>query len=169
MDTLIYTKKILIFGCGNTLFGNDGFGPEVIEKLNAEYSLSTDTLALDVGTGIRDIIFDLLLIEKKPTYIGIIDTVTIKGKKEGDIFEIDISDVPKIKMSDFSLHQSPSSNLIIQLMELGVQVKILGMQTPFIPNEITPGLSLAAQKAVPGACEWVVHEINNTKKKQKAR
>ncbi|MCF6246364.1 MAG: hydrogenase maturation protease [Desulfobacula sp.] len=163
MNTLIYTKKILIFGCGNTLFGNDGFGPEVIKRLNAEYSISEDVLALDAGTGVRDFIFDLLLAEKKPAVLWIIDAITVEKKNEGDVFEINLSDFPKKKKSDFSLHQSPSSNLLDQLMESGVQVKILGMHTPSIPNEISPGLSPAAQKAIKKACDWIVHEINNIK------
>ena len=65
MTTLIYGKEILILGCGNTLFGNDGFGPKVIQYLNENYTFPDFVLSLDAGTGIRDYVFDLLLMEEK--------------------------------------------------------------------------------------------------------
>jgi coenzyme F420 hydrogenase subunit delta len=163
METLIYKKNILIFGCGNTLFGNDGFGPEVINYFNAHHTLPDGVLALDAGTGIRDFVFDLLLMEKKPEKVLIIDAVTVEGKEQGEIFEIDLPDVPKEKMSDFSLHQSPSSNLLTQLRDQDVDVKILGMHTASIPNEIAPGLCPKAQKSIPIACEWIIKEIKSRK------
>ena len=158
MESLIYKKNILIFGCGNTLFGDDGFGPKAIDHLNAKFTLPKTVLAIDAGTAIRDFIFDLIL-EEKPELVWIIDAMTVKGKSHGDVFELDLSDVPKNKKSDFSLHQSPSSSLLIQLKDLGVDVRMLGMQTPFIPNEISPGLSRAALKAIPVACDWIVNDI----------
>lgn len=160
-ETLIYSKKVLIFGCGNTLFGNDGFGPRVIHWLNENHSLPDHVLALDAGTGIRDYVFDLLLLEDKPECIFVIDAVTVEGKNEGDIFEADLSQVPKQKLSDFSLHQSPSSNLLHQLSQTGTRVRMLCMQTPSIPNEIAPGLSRAAESAVPAAVEWIMNEIKS--------
>jgi coenzyme F420 hydrogenase subunit delta len=55
----MFEKSILIFGCGNILWGDDGFGPAVIQCLNEQYRLPADVLALDVGTSIRDLLFDL--------------------------------------------------------------------------------------------------------------
>ena len=43
----------LIFGCGNTLMGDDGFGPAVVEKLNAGSRLPESVEAIDAMTGIR--------------------------------------------------------------------------------------------------------------------
>ncbi|NOX33828.1 MAG: hydrogenase maturation protease [Deltaproteobacteria bacterium] len=161
-ETLIYEKSVLTFGCGNTLFGNDGFGPEVVNHLNLHHTIPDYALALDVGTGIRDFIFDLLLMEKKPEKIIIIDAVTVKGKKPGEVFKIDLACVPKEKMSDFSLHQSPCSNLMSQLKDQGVDVKVLGMHTNLIPNEINPGLCPKAKKAVPIASDWIIKELKKS-------
>ncbi|MFH2060188.1 MAG: hydrogenase maturation protease [Pseudomonadota bacterium] len=163
-ETDIYKKAILIFGCGNTLFGNDGFGPAVANHLNTHHTIPDNVLVLDAGTGIRDYIFDLLLMEKKPEKVIIIDAVTFNEKNQskkdqGEIFEIDLSCVPREKMSDFSLHQSPSSNLLSQLKEQGVDVRVLGMQTASIPNKINPGLCPKAQKAVSKASDWIIKEI----------
>lgn len=163
MTTLIYEKKILIFGCGNTLFGNDGFGPEVVNHLNRNHTLPDSVLALDAGTGIRDFMFDLLLLEKKPEMVIVIDAVTVEGRSQGEIFEIDLSMVPKEKLSDFSLHQSPSSSLLSQLKDMGVDVKVLGMHTRSIPNEVDPGLCPEAHAAIPIAAEWVLEKIKSRK------
>ena len=64
-------------------------------------------------------------------------------------------------MSDFALHQSPSSNLLAQLKAQGVDVRVLGMHTDSIPNTIEPGLSSEARQAVPRASEWLFNEIQD--------
>lgn len=160
MTTLIYGKEILILGCGNTLFGNDGFGPKVIQYLNENYTFPDYVLSLDAGTGIRDYVFDLLLMENKPRQIFIIDAVTVEGKKAGELFEMSLTDVPKEKLSDFSLHQSPSSNLLSELKELGVDVRVYCVHTDEVPNFIEPGLSDEVEKVIPKACEWINKQIN---------
>ncbi|WP_027363181.1 hydrogenase maturation protease [Desulfospira joergensenii] len=161
MTRLIYEKPVLIFGCGNTLFGNDGFGPEVIRYLNNNFSFPESVLVLDAGTGIRDFIFDLILVEKKPELILIIDAVTMEGRTQGEVFTIEPGLVPREKMADFSLHQSPSSNLISQLVEQGVEVKVIAMHTESVPNEICPGLCPRAEQAVEQAADIVIQELKS--------
>lgn len=160
-ETDIYTKKLLVFGCGNTLFGNDGFGPSVIEYIQERFSIPKDVLVMDAGTGIRDFIFDLLLMNNKPHRVILIDAVTVDGKSQGELFEIDLQNMPQKKMADFSLHQSPSSNLLSQLTEQGIDVKVLAMHTASIPNKINPGLCDKAKAAIPKASDWVMNEIKN--------
>ncbi|MEA1966708.1 MAG: hydrogenase maturation protease [Thermodesulfobacteriota bacterium] len=167
MSTEIYRKKILIFGCGNTLFENDGFGPAVIEFLKENYELPDSVLALDAGTGIKDFMFDLLLMEDKPDKLFVIDAVTVPGRKTGEVFEIDLADVPPEKMSDFSLHQSPSSNLLKELKDLGgVDVRVLGVHVNSIPNEINPGLTREIKDAVPQAALWIMEQLKDIEKKR---
>ncbi len=161
MTTLIYGKEILILGCGNTLFGNDGFGPRVIQFLNENYSFPDYVLSLDAGTGIRDYIFDLLLMEDKPKQIFVIDAVSVPGRKTGELFEMSLDDVPKEKLSDFSLHQSPSSNLLSELNELGVDIRVYCVHTDSVPNFIDPGLSNKVERAIPKACDWIIHQVDH--------
>ena len=161
MTTLIYEKPYLVFGCGNTLFGNDGFGPEVVDYLTANYELPDSVLVVDAGTGIKDFVFDLLLVEQKPELVIVIDAVTMEGRKQGEVFEINLSAVPREKLSDFSLHQAPSSNLLSQLQERGIEVKIIAMQTKSIPNEVSPGLCPMAKKAIKVAAEKIIGELKS--------
>ena len=78
-------KSILIFGCGNILFGDDGFGPAVVRELQESYVLPEDVLALDVGTSVREILFDILLSERRPERLIIVDAVD-RGREPGALF-----------------------------------------------------------------------------------
>ena len=122
----IFENSVLIFGCGNILWGDDGFGPAVIECLNEKYHLPDDVLALDVGTSIRDILFDLILSDKKPQQLIIIDAVGYPDRQPGEVFEIPVEGIPETKVSDFSLHQFPTVNMLQELKEhSGIKVKII--------------------------------------------
>ncbi len=148
------TKPVLIFGCGNIMFGDDGFGPAVIDYLRRSYAIPEHVLALDVGTGIRDILFDLLLSEKKPQRLIIVDAVDYPDRRPGEIFEIDVEGIPAQKTSDFSLHQFPTVNLLKELRDhTSIDLTILVAQVADLPEEVCPGLSPAMQEAVVQACE----------------
>ena len=142
-------KEILITGCGNKLFGDDGFGPEVVEYLTDHFSIPENICLLDVGTGVRKILFTISLSEPRPKVIVVIDAVD-KGRKPGEIFDISIDEIPLEKIDDFSMHQVPSSNLLKELQDLcSVKVKIMACQVKTIPETMQSGLSEPLKKAVP--------------------
>jgi coenzyme F420 hydrogenase subunit delta len=145
----LFDKSVVIFGCGNILFGDDGFGPAVVKELQENYILPGDVLALDVGTSIRDILFDILLSEKKPERLIIVDAVDRPGKAPGELFELPVEEIPPQKTADFSLHQFPTVNMLQELKDqTGVKVAILAAQIQELPDEIRPGLSERLQEAV---------------------
>ena len=156
----IFEKSILIFGCGSILWGDDGFGPAVIAHLKKHYPLPDDVLALDVGTSIRDILFDLILSEKKPQLLIIVDAVDHPDRRPGEVFEIQVEGIPEKKTADFSLHQFPTVNLLQEIKEQsGIQVRIIVARTESIPQEVRPGLSEAMQRAIPVACAHIMAVI----------
>ncbi len=149
-----YGKSVLIFGCGNILWGDDGFGPAVIQHLDENYALPEDVLALDVGTSIRDILFDILLSEDKPRRIIIVDAVDYPDRNPGELFEIPVEGIPETKSADFSLHQFPTVNMLQELQDhTRVEITVLVAQIGHIPEEVAPGLSPAMKEAVPQACQ----------------
>ncbi len=151
-------KKILIVGCGNKLFGDDGFGPEVVEYLTKHFSIPENICLLDVGTGIRKILFNLTLSKSRPEIIVVIDAVD-KGRKPGEIFEISLDEVPKEKIDDFSLHQIPSSNLLKELQDLcSVKVRVMACQVKTIPETVQSGLSKPVKKAVSLMAQRIAQE-----------
>jgi coenzyme F420 hydrogenase subunit delta len=155
----VYCKKeILIAGCGNRLFGDDGFGPEVIDYLLDHYSIPDNICLLDVGTGIRKILFTISLSEPRPKVIVIIDAVD-KGRKAGEIFAISLDDLPFEKIDDFSMHQVPSSNLLKELRDwCEVKVRVLACQIEALPETMRGGLSEPLKRAVPLMARRVADE-----------
>lgn len=152
-------KEIMIAGCGNILFGDDGFGPEVIDYLTEHYEIPEKTCVLDVGTGIRKILFNLTIGEFRPEIIVIIDAVG-KGRKPGEIFEISLEEVPIEKIDDFSIHQVPSSNLLKELQDLcSVKVRVMACQIETIPETMQSGLSEPVKKAVPLMAQKIAKEF----------
>lgn len=153
------TKPTLILGCGNTLFGDDGFGPAVIEYLLTRYDIPDDVYVMDVGTGVRKLLFTLALSPERPRQIVLIDAVD-KGRPPGEIFEISLDDIPMEKIDDFSLHQVPSSNLAKELKNAGVDIRVMVCQIAHVPENVEPGLSEVLLRAVPKMCERIVNICN---------
>jgi coenzyme F420 hydrogenase subunit delta len=153
----------LILGCGNPLIGDDGFGPAVIQHLEKYYSLPDSTAAIDCGTSIRDILFDLLLSPQKPRKMIIVDVTDSPGLAPGDIREIDVSQIRPEKISDFSLHQFPTTNMLNEIKEeTPIDVKVFVAQVSGLPAEVAPGLSEPVREAIPRMCERILEEIKPT-------
>jgi coenzyme F420 hydrogenase subunit delta len=156
----IFEKRVLIFGCGNILFGDDGFGPAVVGRLNAQHNLPGDVLAMDVGTSIREILFDLALSEKKPAKLIIVDAVQYPDRTPGEVFEIPVEGIPEKKTADFSLHQFPTVNILQELKDqTAIAVKVIVGQAEQVPEEVGPGLSATMEAAVDTAIRRLLAEI----------
>ncbi len=156
----IYQKPILVFGCGNVLFGDDGFGPAVIQWLKAEQDLPPAVTAVDVGTSVRDLLFDLLLAPVKPRCLLIVDATGQAGTAPGELVELELDRIEAAKSNDFSVHQFPSLNLLQELNDQdGVEVRVLAVRVSHIPDRVAPGLSGPVAAAVPAAGRWVIDRI----------
>jgi coenzyme F420 hydrogenase subunit delta len=155
-------KTTMVFGCGNVIMGDDGYGPAVVDRLNAGYRLPETVEAVDVGTCVREYLFDYLLSEQdRPERIVILDAVDFAGRRPGEVFTIVPAEIPAKKIHDFSLHQFPTVNLLQELQDnTGIEVLILAAQIQFIPEEIAPGLSPAMAQAVDEACEKIAQILS---------
>ena len=153
--------RVLVLGCGNILFGDDGFGPAVIEYLQQNYQLPDDVALLDAGTSVRNILFDVALSHQRPQRIVIVDGVDT-GKRPGQVFELSVDQLPVNKTDDFSFHQLPTSNLLRELAEsCHVEIRIVCAQVEHIPEEIRPGFSRPVIAAIPEACEVIARLCTN--------
>jgi coenzyme F420 hydrogenase subunit delta len=152
----ILSKKVLILGCGNVLMGDDGFGPAVIKKLNQQHKLPDFSHAEDVGTSVRDILFNITLLEKHPEHIVILDATDRPGHKGGEVFEISVDEIPEKKIVDYSFHQFPTTNMLKEIQELrGIKVTIIVAQVAEKLEEVGPGLSKPMRAAVAEAAQKV--------------
>ena len=153
--------KILILGCGNILFGDDGFGPHVAEELQKNYNLPENVGVINAGSSVRNILFDIALSEKKPDKIIIVDAIDAE-KIPGEIFELTIDEIPENKIDDFSMHQIPTSNLLKELQELcKVDIIIIACQVESILEEVTDSISKKITDAIPEVCKRIEEIIKN--------
>ena len=146
-------KRVLILGVGNILFGDDGFGPAAADYLLKNYKIPNDVCVMDVGIGAGEVLFTVGLSQDKPEKIIIFDAVDVK-RKPGEIFELSIDDLPANKVTDFSLHLFPATNLLKELRDqIGVDIVILACQAERIPDSVSPGLSNSVKQTLPQAAE----------------
>ncbi|MBC8470170.1 MAG: hydrogenase maturation protease [Planctomycetes bacterium] len=153
-----YDKSVLILGCGNVLLEDDGFGPAVAQQLQRDFTIPSDICVLDTGTSVREILFDTILSDKKPSKIVIIDAMDC-GLEPGELFNLDLDSYPKVKLDDFSLHQIPTSNLLRELRDLcGIEVSVVACQVAGACDSVNPGLSEPVNKAVGQAAEMIAKD-----------
>jgi coenzyme F420 hydrogenase subunit delta len=153
-------KSVLVLGCGNILRGDDGFGPTVIRHLQKNYPLPKHVLALDVGTRLWEFLLDLMLSERKPEKIIIVEAVSDSGYRPGEVFEIPVENLSDQEIGNFSAHLFPSSHVLRKLKEFtGVDLILLMVQVQEIPAEIKEGLTPAVAAAVEKACQQILRNI----------
>ena len=158
---MVFSPHTVIFGCGNTLMGDDGFGPAVIARLEERHRLPEQILAVDAGTGVREYLFDYLLAPTLgPEKIFILDAVDLPDRIPGELFFLDPGQIPACKSHDFSLHQFPTVNLLQELArETGIRVFILAAQVSSLPDRVRPGLSAPMERAVAAAAQLLADRL----------
>jgi len=162
MDTLVgpcvpnYCRsRVLILGCGNVLFGDDGFGPVVIEHLTENYAMPDRVCAMDVGTGVRDLLCTVALSPVRPQKIVVVDAVDI-GREPGQMVMAPIEDVAAAKAGSYSLHALPTTSLLKDLKECcQVDILLVAVQPDSIPESVRPGLSQQLRYAIAPVCDYI--------------
>lgn len=162
VDTLpaFCQARVLILGVGNVLFGDDGFGPAVVEMLLKDYAIPNDIYVMDVGTGVRKLLFTLILGDVLPEEILILDAVDW-GQQIGEVKIISADELPATKIDDFSLHQVPTSNMLRELQDqCQVKVSVVVCDVGLLPQRIEPGLSTKTEHAVQIASRKIATQLS---------
>ncbi|MBU1170958.1 MAG: hydrogenase maturation protease [Proteobacteria bacterium] len=160
MIELIHTCHTLILGCGNPLFGDDGFGPAVIQYMETRYEPADGCGFIDVGTSVRDLLFDIILSDQRPKKIIILDAVDMPGRMPGELFDIDVDQISPEKTSDFSLHQFPTTNMLKELKDhTAIDITVMVVQLESLPDTVAPGLSEPVRKAVALIAEKLIRDV----------
>ncbi len=152
------SKRTLVLGCGNVLYGDDGFGPAVAAALAERYPIPGDAAVVDLGLATRGFVFDVLLSSTRPARLVIVDAMERAGRRPGELFDVPLDELPREKVDDFSFHQGPTSNLLRELRDhCGVEVVIVSCQPERIPAEMERGLSAPVRAAADRAAA-LIHE-----------
>ena len=158
-------KDVVVLCCGNVLFGDDGFGPAVAERINASETVPDWAIVIDVGTAVRKFLFDMIFSERRPRLVVVVDAVDLRvdaastvdlEHKPGEVFEIPLSEIPSVKVSEYSLHQAPTSNLLQELQKVGgICVAVIACQVASIPEEMTEDISSVVRAAIDRAARLI--------------
>jgi len=152
MDTLY--SEIVVAGCGNPLYADDGFGPAVVEKLK-ELELSEKVTVIDAGLGGPHFVFTLLSPESTKTLI-IVDIADFGGEP-GELRWLSVDELPVGSYRDV---HSWDLTEPLQYIKDDIRVRILACQKKYVSApEMVIGITDEVQKAIPGAISEIMKEI----------
>ena len=146
--------EIVIAGCGNPLFADDGFGPAVIEELQ-KYALPENVAVVDAGLGGPHFIFTML--DNGVTRRLIIVDCADFGAEPGTLAEFRVEDLPVGTYRD-----AHSWDLTEPLMRLkdSIDITVIGCQPKHVTSpEMEIGLSDEIQNAIPKTVQHVLGMI----------
>lgn len=139
-----YNHENLIVGCGNILFGDDGFGPEVIRYMKENrIRLPGDTILIDAATSAPHYIFTLP--EDKWRNIIIIDIADM-NKNPGEIDILDIDDV--LESERYMDVHGISATYPLHDLKDKVNIKIVACQPENVPLDMEIGLSDSVKESI---------------------
>ncbi len=126
-------KENLILGCGNPLFGDDGFGPEFVRRIKDEKieDRFNNLAVVDCGSGISPFLNLINSSKHKIKNLYIIDCGDFKGKV-GDVL---ILDGKEIASQDF-IKSSHSMNVPHEINRFSSNVKLILVQGNVDPNSM---------------------------------
>lgn len=149
-------EEIMIFGCGNPLFADDGFGPEVVEELK-KYTLPDNVKVVDAGLGGPHFLFTLLAQSDEPVKQIIIVDIADFGGEPGQLARLSVSDLPPGRYRDA---HSWDLTEPLHLLRDKIDIIIIGCQ----PKRVTEpdfeiGLSDEVQAAIPKTIRTILDII----------
>ncbi len=154
---MAYDAEILVVGCGNVLFKDDGFGPTTIQEMEKNLEkrpLPDNVMTIDAGTSAPHYIFSLPNpMWKKIIILDIADF----GGNPGDLKILSKDEVPQGKYQD--PHSVSVADPLDELPE--VEIVIIACQPEKVSSPFVEyGLSDIVAQAMPRAIDMVYEEVN---------
>jgi coenzyme F420 hydrogenase subunit delta len=146
--------EIVIAGCGNPLFADDGFGPAVVEEMQ-KLSLPDNVTIVDAGLGGPHFIFTLL--DPEVTRKLIIVDLADFGAEPGSITKLRVEDLPPGAYRDAHSWDLAEP---LQRIKDQIEVTIIGCQPAKVTfPEFELGLSEEVQNAIPKTIRVILEII----------
>ena len=154
-------KRILIAGIGNTWLGDDGFGSEVVKRLEA-LELPQGTVVFDFGTGGLDLAYEVM---RGYDALVLVD-VSRQGGDPGTLY---VMEVPEEEVEAgiedgqvLNPHGMDPQTVLRFVKTLGAwpgKVVVVACE-PTVVGELGIGLSEEVERAVGGAADLVAETID---------
>ena len=146
----IYATDIMVLGIGCILYGDEGFGVRVVEKMEKQYEFPENVLLVDGGVlGIN-----LLGVISKPKHLIVVDAIRSKGNP-GDLYRLEGDAIPERIRAKNSLHQVDflEALTLCQALDHVPQTVIVGVEpqdietqsldlTPLIQAQVDPVIEM---------------------------
>lgn len=158
---MTYDVGTLVVGCGNVLFKDDGFGPNVIKTIKEEYlkdnEAPEDVEFIDAGTSATYYVFSLPSDNWKK--IIVVDVVNFNAEP-GSLRYFSPFEMPKGKYEN--AHNWAVEEPLQDLANKGIDVVIVGCQPQVISApDIDLDLTEPVKNAIPKAIEMIFEEIGD--------
>jgi len=144
--------EIVVVGCGNPLFGDDGFGPAVIEELQ-KMQLPDKVKVIDAGLGAPHFIFTLL--DDETTKKLIIVDIADFGAEPGSVTILPLEALPPGSYRD--VHSWDLTEPLHRLKDR-IDITVIACQ-PKSVAEFDLGLTEEVKRAIPKAVQIVLKKI----------
>lgn len=134
----IYATDIMVLGIGCTLFCDEGFGVQIVAKMEQEFQFPDNVILVDGGVlGIN-----LLGVISKPKHLIVVDAIRNKGKP-GDLYRLAGDAIPERIRAKNSLHQVDflEALTLCQALDHVPETVIIGVEPEDIETmctELTP-------------------------------
>ena len=149
-------REIVIAGCGNPLYGDDGFGPAVVEELQ-KLNLPDNVKEFDAGLGAPHFLFTLMEDAEEPVKNLIIIDIAAFGANPGDVTKLRPEDLPPGPNRD--AHSWDLSEPIQRWQDV-IDITIIGCQPKRVAShEFELGLTEEGEGAIPKTVRIVLEEI----------
>lgn len=154
---MAFDAEILVVGCGNILFEDDGFGPAVtgaLEEYFKENELPDNVMIVDAGTSGPFYVFSLPSeVWKKLIVVDIVEF----GAKPGTLRIFDVDELPEGSYEN--VHSWSVSQPLHQLNE-SIEVMVVGCQPESVSApDVKLGLTKNVEDAIPKAIKIILNEI----------
>jgi coenzyme F420 hydrogenase subunit delta len=152
-----YDAEIMVVGCGNVLFKDDGFGPAVIkalEEYKEKHGLPENTMLIDAGTGATHFIFSLP--NEKWKKMIVVDVAQF-GAEPGTVKKFTTDELPEGAYEN--AHSWPVSQPLHELSNQ-CEVVVIGCQPEYVSApDVELGLTESVENGIPKAIEMILREI----------
>lgn len=154
---MTYNHENLIVGCGNILYGDDGFGPEVIKYIKENnIKFRGDTITIDGATSAPHYIFTLP--QEKWQNIIITDIAQL-DQKPGTIKVLELDQI--VEEERYMDVHGLSATYPLHSLEDKVNIKIVAIQPENLPNEMEMGLSETLTEKIPQTIDIIKEVLNS--------
>ena len=136
----VASRRVVVLGLGNPLYGDDGLGPEVVAELERRYTFGPEVELVDGGTaGLA-----LLGYVEDTSHLLLIDAVLAPGKRAGDLVldeGRELAAPGKMKLSEHQVEVAEVLGLAAWRGRLPERCELVGA----VPGRLAAGQGLSPE------------------------